>query len=75
MEAIDFAWNVGIRDAHFECDSLVVCDTMRGLSTPPVGISNIVSSMCLRLQDFCSVQVSHVKRLGNKPTHFFSTIC
>ena len=45
---INFAWDVGIRDAHFECDSLVVCDAVRGLSTPLAGISNIVSSMCLK---------------------------
>ncbi|KAL0000464.1 hypothetical protein SO802_014245 [Lithocarpus litseifolius] len=64
VEAIDFAWDVGISDAHF--------DTVRGLSTSPVGISNIVSSMCLRLQDFHFVQVLHVKRLGNKPAHILA---
>ena len=72
MEAIDFTWDVGIRDAHFESDSLVVCDALRGLSTPLVGISNIVSNMCLRLQYFRFVQVSHVKRLGNKPDHILT---
>ena len=72
MEAIDFAWDVGVRDAHFESDSLMVCDALRGLSTPPVGISNIVSSMCLRLQDFRFVQVLHVKWLGNKLAHILA---
>lgn len=62
-EAIDFAWDVGIRDA------LVVSDAVRGLSSPPVAISNIVSGMCLRMQDFCSVQVLHVRQVGNKPAH------
>ena len=69
---INFAWDVGIRDAHFECDSLVVCDAVRGLSTPLAGISNIVSSMCLKLQDFHLVQVSHVKRSGNRPAHILA---
>ena len=45
---------------------------LRGLSTPLVGISNIVSSMCLRLQYFRFVQVSNVKQLGNKPVHILT---
>ena len=34
--------------------------------------SNIVSSMCLRLQDFRSVQVLHIKQLGNKLMHILA---
>ena len=50
----------------------MVCDAVRGLSTPLAGISNIVSSMCLKLQDFHLVQVSHVKQLGNRPAHILA---
>ena len=71
-EAIDFAWDVGIHDAHFECDSLVVFDVVRELSCPPVVISNIVSGTCLRMQDFCTVQVLHVRWVGNKLAHLLA---
>ena len=66
-EAIGFAWDVGIHDAHFECDLLMVSNAVQEPCCPPVVISNIVSGMCLRIKDFRTVQVSHVSRVGNKP--------
>lgn len=62
---VEFEWEVGIRDSLFECDSLVVADAVRELSCPPVVISNVVSGMCCRMQDFHTVQVLHVRGVGN----------
>ena len=52
MEAIDFTWDVGIRDAHFECDSLVVYDDVRDLSTPPVGLATLFQACVLGYKIF-----------------------
>lgn len=57
-EAIEFAWDVGIHNAHFEYDSLVVTDAMLELCCPPVVISNIVSGI---LQDLRTVQELHIR--------------
>ena len=64
-----FAWDVGIRDVVFECDSKIVADALLGLCTPPVVISNILVKIAHKLQDFQSTHVSHVKRQGNKLAH------
>ena len=61
-----------IHNAHFEYDSLVVSDAIQELCYPPVVISNIVSGICFRLQDFCIVQVLHIRRIGNNPTHLLA---
>ena len=37
---VPFAWNVGIRDMVVEIDSKIVVDTLLGLCTPPVVVSN-----------------------------------
>ena len=71
-EATEFPWDVGIHGFHFEYDSLVVSDAMREVCYPPVVISNIVSGICFRLQDFCIVQVLHIRRIGNNPTHLLA---
>ncbi|KAK9989090.1 hypothetical protein SO802_029329 [Lithocarpus litseifolius] len=66
-EAVEFAWDVGIRDAHFECNSLLLSDAVQGASIPPVAISNIVSGIYHKLQAFKSVLMSHVRQEGKKP--------
>ena len=37
---VPFAWNVGIRDMVVEIDSKIVVDTLLGLCTPPMVVSN-----------------------------------
>ena len=71
-EAVDFAWDVGIRDAHFICDSELVVDAIVGVTSPQVTIINIIAGICDRLQVFRLVQVSHVKREDNRPTHILA---
>ena len=49
-EAVDFAWDVGTRDVHFECDSKLIIDAMLGVSSHQVFIYNIIASICQKLQ-------------------------
>ena len=71
-EFVDFTWDVGVQDVHFECDSLMLSNAIEGLSCRPIAISNIVSVICHRLHNFRFVQVSHVRREGNKPVHILA---
>ena len=57
-----FAWDVGIRDVMFECDSKIVVDVVLGSHSPLVNINNVIEGIQLKRQDFRSVQISHVKR-------------
>ena len=41
-EGVLFAWEVGIGDTIFECNSKIVWDAINRLSEPPVTIANIV---------------------------------
>ena len=58
---VSFVWDVGIRDVIVESYSKVVVDTLLGLCTPPMVVLNILDGVTHKLQDFRSVQVSHVK--------------
>ena len=71
-EVVDFSWDVGIWYAHFECDSLLLSDVVRGVSNPSIAISNIVTGICHKLEALRTVRMSHVKRGGNKPTHILT---
>lgn len=51
---------------------LLLSDAVQELSNPPIAISNIVYEICHKLQVFQSMQISHVKRGGNKPTHILA---
>ena len=71
-ESLLFAWDVGIRDVLFECDSKIVYDAVTGCSDPPSIISNITEGIRCKLQDFWQAQVSHVYRQGNRPIHLLA---
>ena len=47
-----FAWDVGIRDVVFECESKIVANALLGLCTPPIVVSNILVGIAHKLQDF-----------------------
>ena len=53
-----FAWDVGIREVIFECDSKIVSDALLGLCTSPMIILNILARVYHQLQDFRVAQVS-----------------
>ena len=67
-----FVWDVGIRDAIFECDSKIVFDALLGLCSPPVSISNILASVSQKLHDFRLAQVSHVRWQDYRPAHILA---
>lgn len=41
-ESVFFAWDVGVRDVIFECDSRIVVNAINDLSEPPIAIGNII---------------------------------
>ena len=67
-----FAWDVGVREVIFECDSTIVAEALKGLSGPPTAISNIIEGIRHKLQDFRQVHISHVRWQGNRPTHILA---
>ncbi|KAL0005298.1 hypothetical protein SO802_012859 [Lithocarpus litseifolius] len=69
---VSFAWDVGIREVIFECDSKIISDALLGLCTPPMIISNILARVSLKFQDFRLAQVSHVRRQGNRLAHILT---
>lgn len=68
-EAVDFAWDVGTRDVHFECYSKLIVDTVLSVSSPQVSIYNIIASICPNLQAFRTSQISYVKQTENQSAH------
>ena len=57
---MSFAWDVGIREVIFECDSQIVAEAMNGSCDPLVAIRNIVEGIQHKLKEFRGVQFSHV---------------
>ena len=60
-ERVLFPWGAGIRDV-VESDSMIVIDALMGSSDPLIVIVNIIERTRQKLQDFRSVQLSHIKR-------------
>ena len=71
-EAVDFAWDVGIRDAHFECDSKMIVDAVLCTICPQASIYNIITGIGQKVQAFRSFQFSQIKRTGNRPAHILA---
>ena len=44
-ESIFFAWDVGVRDVIFECNSQIVVDAVNDLCEPPIAIGNIIDGI------------------------------
>nr|XP_023896440.1 uncharacterized protein LOC112008341 [Quercus suber] len=59
---VSFAWNASIRDVVVESDSKIVANTLLGLCTPLMVVSNVLNGIAYKFQDFRSIQVSYVKR-------------
>ena len=68
-EAINFAWDIGIRDCLFESDSLSVVNAMLRLTNPPSSIANNIVGSLSQLYKFRDVKFGHVVRSGNKAAH------
>ena len=68
-EAVEFAWNMGIRDCAFESEVQIVTNAMLCLTDAPLSIANIVACAVSHLHKFRFVQFCHVLRTGNKVAH------
>lgn len=68
-------WDVGVREVVFECVSLIVVEALNGTCEAPVTISNIIDGIRHRMNEFKDAKVVHVRRQGNHPSAFLSTIC
>ena len=68
-EAIEFAWNMGIRDCVFESDAQIVTNAMLRLTDAPSSIANIVAGAVSHLHKFRSVRFCHVPRTSNNVAH------
>ena len=68
-EAVNFTWDIGIRDGLFKSDSLTMANAMLRLTDPPSSIANIIARSLSLLYKFRDVNFSHVVRSGNKAAH------
>ncbi|XP_023895856.2 uncharacterized protein LOC112007728 [Quercus suber] len=68
-EATIFAWDIGVKDAIFESDSMLVFHAMENPTDIPVSISTVVLGFCSRLPTFRTFQSSHMRQQGNRPAH------
>ncbi|KAK7845520.1 putative ribonuclease h protein [Quercus suber] len=67
-----FAKEVEIREAEFEGDSLVVCNALQGLVSPPSLVVNVLASFLDHASHLRQWKVSHIKRHGNVPAHLLA---
>ena len=67
-----FAREVGIREAEFEGDSLMVCNALQGLVSPPSSVVNVLTGFLDHASHFRQWKVSHIKRQGNVPAHLLA---
>ncbi|XP_075665545.1 uncharacterized protein LOC142635234 [Castanea sativa] len=70
--AVQFAKDVGIREATFEGDSLIVSRAIQGTGDVPASIQNIVCGITQKFQCFRTAEVSHLKRQENAPAHLLA---
>ncbi|XP_075659420.1 uncharacterized protein LOC142629339 [Castanea sativa] len=49
---VDFAKDVGIREAEFESDSLLVCNALQGLGSPPSSVMNVLDGVMNQMSHF-----------------------
>ena len=71
-EGITFAWDVGVRDVVFECDSKTVFGALNGSNEAPATIANVIYGIRHRFKNFGQVLVTHIKRQDNHPTHLLT---
>ena len=69
---VEFAKDVGIREAEFESDSLLVCNALQGLGSPPSSVVNVLAGVMNQMSYFRQWKVSHTKRQGNVPAHLLA---
>ena len=53
---VSFVWDTDIRYVVVESDSKIVADTLLRLCSPPMVVSNVLTGIAYKLQNFRSVQ-------------------
>ena len=69
---VEFARDVGISEAEFESDSLVICNALQGLASPPSSVMNVLAGVINHLSRFRQWSITHIKRQGNVPAHLLA---
>ena len=69
---VEFTKDIGIREAEFESDSLMVCNALQGLSSPPSSVMNVLAEVMNQLSCFRQWKITHTKRQGNVPAHLLA---
>ena len=59
---VEFARDVGISEAEFESDSLVICNALQGLASPPSSVMNVLAGVINHLSRFRQWSITHIKR-------------
>ena len=67
-----FAKDMGIQDAEFEGNSLVLCNVLQGLASPPTSVANVLIDFLNHASLFRQWKVSHIKRQGNILAHLLA---
>ena len=70
--AVQFAKEVGIKEATFEGDSLIVSGAIQGVGDVPSSIQNIVCGITQELQTFRAIEVSHVAQHALHVVDYFT---
>lgn len=81
-EAVQFAWDIGVRDViclgywsercYFQKWFEACYDSLTVALLQPVAIANIITAICHKQKDFRSVELSHVRQRGNKLAHILA---
>lgn len=67
-----FAKDVGIRDAEFESDSLLIFNALQGLGSPPSSVVTVLAGIMDQVSHFRRWKFTHTKRQGNVPAHLLA---
>ena len=68
-EATMFATDIGVQDVIFESDSRIACHALADPTNAPTSISTIVAGTSVRLHEFRTFGIAHVRRQANKSAH------
>jgi len=71
-DRVSFARDVGIREAVFEGDSLIICKALQGDGGAPSSIQNVLDGTLDLTSNLRSFAFSHVKRQRNFPAHLLA---
>ena len=63
-EGVNFAWDAGVHEVVFECDSNIIYDATTGVNDPPAAIAYIIEGVRHKFHEFQQVLGNHVRIQG-----------